>query len=495
MKMKKYLTFLLGVICTMSLTADSVQQKKIMAGFFETDITPAVGMERPGNYFKVFIQEIREPLKARASFITDGKMKLAMVGLDIIGIPKEISEPVKEAFPDMTVVLSPSHAHNAGPARSFKTPEYLSALAKQLYEKETIQGNQDYVRQVVLQVISAIKMAVIRAEEVNLSFGRGNVEGVSFNRGFKMKNGHRATHPGKGNPDIVEPFEPIDTEVGTVGFWRKSDNSFLGCLVTFNCHATCAPVGGVNADWPGQMVKTIRAVMGENSGVTYIYGCAGDVTQIDNQSLSPMESGPESARLIGVSVGAEALKILMKAKRGDISTLKVIEDQMTLERRKPSEKSLKEALKTVKLWKRDAAFHFAKSRLILGETIVHNPKLEVRVQAIQIGPLVILTFPGELFSIIGLRIKQQSKFPFTWVSSMVYSIGYIPSSKALDPKTGGGYETRLGASTCLPGTDDKMVAKGLELIGKLKPDPVPVGPQIKPVTTIWEYGNNLPEME
>ncbi len=235
--------------------------------------------------------------------------------------------------------------------------------------------------------------------------------------------------------------------------------------------------------------------MGESSGVTYIYGCAGDITQIDNQSLSPLESGPESARQVGVSVGAEALKILMKAKRGDISTLKVIEDRMLLDRRKPSEKSLKEALKTVKQWKRDTAFNFAKSRLILGESIIHNPKLDVQVQAIQIGPLVILTFPGELFSIIGLRIKQQSKFPFTWVSSMVYSIGYIPSTKALDPKTGGGYETRLDASTCLPGTDDKMVAKGLELLGKLTPDPVPVGPQIKPVTTIWEYGNNLPEME
>ncbi len=216
--MKQFYALLLSAVSSISLAADSSPQKKIMAGFYESDITPAVGMERPGNYFKVFIREIREPLKARAAFITDGKVKLAMVGLDIIGIPADISEPVKAAFPDMTVVLSPSHAHNAGPARAVKTPEYFSPLAKQLYEKETVRGHPDYIRQVVNQVVSAIKMAEIRAEEVKLSFGRGNVEGVSFNRGFKMKNGHRATHPGKGNPDIVEPFEPIDTEVGAVGF-------------------------------------------------------------------------------------------------------------------------------------------------------------------------------------------------------------------------------------------------------------------------------------
>jgi hypothetical protein len=33
------------------------------------------------------------------------------------------------------------------------------------------------------------------------------------------------------------------------------------------------------------------------------------------------------------------------------------------------------------------------------------------------------------------------------------------------------------------------------MIAKLNPDPVPVGPLIKPVTTVWEYGNNLPELE
>ena len=495
--LKKIIICILGVFSMLMCEEVGGQEKTqcIKAGFFETDITPAIGMERPGNYFKVFIREIRESLKVRATFLTDGKLKVALVGIDIIGIPSEVSEPVRAALSDVQLLLSPSHAHNAGPGRNAKTPEYYSPLVKKLYEEETVRGDATYLKHMVNQIITAVRMAEMRAEEVEFSFGRGSVEGVTFNRGFRMKNGQRATHPGKGNPDIVEPFAPIDTEVGAVGIWRKSDKSLLSCLVNFNCHATCAASGGVNADWPGQMVKTIRAVMGENTGVSYIYGCAGDITQIDNQSLSPLESGPESSRTIGVSVGAEALKILMKAKKGDITTLKAGMDVIKLPRRKPSEKSLKEAEEIVKQWKRDAEFRFAKTNLMLGESIKYEPELICKIQSFQVGPLAIVAFPGELFSTIGMEIKKRSKFPFTWVSSNTYSMGYIPTTDALHPTKGGGYETRLAASTCMPGTDTKMIEKAAEIIGKLTPDKVPTGPQIEPVTTIWEYGSNLPEYE
>ena len=470
----------------------------IKAGFYEADITPAIGMERPGSYNKVFIQEIREKIQVRATYITDGRTEVALVGVDTCMISSEITGPVRAEFPEMTVLLSPSHLHNGGPATRSKMPDFHSELARKLRQDESIFGNPDYIRHIIAQTITAIKMAKIRAEEVELSFGRGNVEGVTFNRGFKMKNGHRATHPGKCNPEIVAPFAPIDTEVGAVGFWKKSDGGFLGCLVNFNCHGTCASAGGVNADWPGQMIRTIKAVMGENSGVTYLYACPGDITQINNLSLAPSEGGPESAEKVGVSVGAEALKILMKAEKGEIETLKTNTEFIKLQRRKPSQKTLDEALRIVQKWERNTTeFKFAKEHLILGEIVAHEPEMSAEIQTIQLGPLVIVTMPGEVFCGIGLAIKARSKFPFTWVSSLANaSIGYIPTADALDPKTGGGYETRLTAGTCAaPDTDRKLIEKSVEMIEKLNPDPVPAGPQIKPVTTVWEYGNNLPELE
>lgn len=471
----------------------------IKAGFYEADITPGIGMERPADYRKVYIKEIGEELKVRSTFITDGTMQLAIAGVDTCVISGEVFDAVQKEFPDTTLLLSPSHAHNGGPAKSCKIPEYYSERAKKIVRDETICGNPHYVMHVITQIITSIKMAQIRAEEVDLSFGRGNVEGVTFNRGFKMKNGHRATHPGKCNPDIVAPFAPIDTEVGTVGFWRKTDGSFLGCLVTFNCHGTCATSGPSNADWPGQTVRTIRAVMGEKTGVTYVYGCAGDITQVNNLSLSPVETGPASAEKIGVSVGAEALKILMRAERGPIRTLKRVRDQLLVKRRHPSRKTVENAIAVLdKGDKNSTEYQFAKQHFIAAELIAHEPEIYIDVNAIQIGPLVIVSLPGEVFCCVGLDIKKDSAFPFTWVSSLANgsSVGYVPSADVLDPVTGGGYESRLTAGTCtVPETAENMTKKALELIEKLTPDAVPVGPQIEPVTTVWSYGSNLPELE
>ena len=470
----------------------------IKVGFYEADITPGIGMERPADYRKVFIEEIREEIKVRSTFISDGKTQVAIVGVDTCMMSGEISDAVQKEFPDTTILLSPAHTHNAGPATECNIPEYYSERAKKIIREETICGNPHYVMHVICQIITSIKMAQIRAEEVNFSFGRGNVEGVTFNRGFKMKNGHRATHPGKCNPEIVAPFAPIDTEAGTVGFWRKSDGSFLGCLVTFNCHATCATSGPSNADWPGQMVRTIRAVMGEKCGVTYVYGCAGEITQVNNLSLAPVEGGAACAEKIGVSVGAEVLKILMRAERGEINTLKTVSDQLLVKRRKPSKKTVENAIAILdKGDKSSAEYQFAKQHFLAAEMIAHEPEFHINMDAIQIGPLVIVTTPGEVFCGTGLDVKKDSAFPFTWVSSLANrSIGYVPTADVLDPVTGGGYESRLTVATCAaPETAENMTKKALELIGKLTPDPVPVGPQIKPATTVWAYGSNLPELE
>ncbi len=469
------------------------------AGFFETDITPSIGMERPATYYKIYIEKINDPLKARAVVVDDGKTKIAMVGVDICAIPGDITEKVRAALPGMNVMLSASHTHYGGPARLARDAEKMPELIRKLVFEESVCADPDYTSHLVSQIVTAIKMADMKREDVIFSFGRGRVDGVTFNRGFKMKNGHRATHPGKGNPEIIEPFEPIDTEAGAVGIWRKSDESFLGCIVNFNCHGTCDGTGAT-ADWPGQMARTIKAVMGEDSGVVYLYGCAGDITQIDNQSLSPIvpgETGPLSAKIVGVSVGAEMLKILMKAKKGEISTLGCVYSSLKIPRRKPSEKSLKEALEIVNRWKRDTPFHFAKERLILEYVIEHFPLYEMFLQTIQLGPLVIEAIPGELFCGIGLAVKKRSKFPFTWVSSLANdTCGYVPTRAAFDPETGGGYETRLTSGTCLiPETADLIADEAEKQIARLVPDEVPIGPQVEPRRVVWDFSCNSAELE
>lgn len=466
------------------------------AGFYEADVTPAIGMERPATYYKIYVESIHDPLKARALVLRDQSKKIALVGVDICFLGEAVVERVRKALPDFTVGLSASHTHYGGPMGMSPSMQDTPELIRKLINEESVCENPDYTTHLVNQIVTAVKMAEKRLEPVQLSFGTGDAEGITFNRGFRMKNGRRATHPGKGNPDIVAPFAAIDKAVGVVGFWRRSDSSFVGCLVNFSCHGTCDG-SGATADWPGQMIRTIKAVMGENSGVVYLYGTAGDITQIDNQSLVPVESGSAYSQIVGVTVGAEALKVLMKAKKGEVETLQVCTSHLPVRRRAPSEQSLQESLAIVQQWKRDTAFHFAKERLILAELIRQKPDFDLEMQFLQIGPLVIVMISGELFSGIGLEIKKKSPFPFTWASSLANAaFGYIPAADAFDPETGGGYETRLTAFSCAsPDAAERIIARAVEVIRSLTPEAVPCGPQIEPSLMVWDFGSNAPELD
>ena len=91
-----------------------------------------------------------------------------------------------------------------------------------------------------------------------------------------MKNGMSYSHPGAGNPDIIDYAGPIDPQVGTVGVWDLKGN-LLGTVVNFACHATTSP-GGISASWIGSMERTIRGATGNASlPVVFMQGACGVV--------------------------------------------------------------------------------------------------------------------------------------------------------------------------------------------------------------------------
>ena len=282
---------LLAVSCWISSAAGQ-PTGSFKAGFAERDITPEIGMEAPGGYGKSYHESIHDPCKVRAAVFDDGRSRVAIVGIDALGIRRDTVQKVRQAvqartgIPAESILIGASHSHSSGPLVWTMRGEFdhASPLVQRLaYEESTI-ADPKYLARVEQALIDAICEADDRRVGSRAGVGKG-VEGtVAFNRRFLMRDGRAVTHPGLGNPEIVEPAGPVDPEVGVIGAWDAKDpDRLLGCVVNFACHATTSPAG-ISANYIYYLEKAIQGYYGKECVVVFLAGASGDITQVDNRS-------------------------------------------------------------------------------------------------------------------------------------------------------------------------------------------------------------------
>ena len=326
-------------------------------------------------------------------------------------------------------------------------------------------------------------MAARRMEEVEFSFGKGRVKDLIFNRRIRMKDGSTLTHPGKGNPDSLDYAGPVDDELGVVGVWKKGSTELLGFLLNFSCHPDVQD-DGASPDFPGYAIETVRAVYGAKAGAVYINGPSGDVTQINNLSLT-QDIGIAISIKIGRTMGGEAVKILACAPRGEITTLDYRETELKLKRVPIDPKVLADAYKKVEVNDGSNAFKIAKTRIMQSLTISRDPEPVTTLKAVQLGPLAIANTSGEMFAQYGLDYKAGAKFPFAWYAQLATNLlAYIPTPECFK-KTGGGYETSI--SRFPADTGPRILESVLRMTGEFTPEEPPEPETVPPVKKAWGY--------
>jgi len=476
------------------------------AGFFETDITPPVGMEKPGGYGKAYCSVRHDPLKVRAGVFGDDGERVALVGIDTCVIGRRTVAAAREAITATCgicgdhVLIGASHTHSGGPLFGI-FPDAVAAapqLVRELALEHSTVVDPFYHEWVVRQISTAVCEADRRREEALSCVGRGADAEAVFNRRLRMTNGRTFSHPGKGNPDILEPAGPVDPEVGVLAAWSPG-GELLGCVVNYACHGTTSP-GGISADWIYYLEQTIRGVMGEQAIVVFLNGACGDVTQVNNLSTRARESGEAAARRVGTRVGAEVLKVLVSAPRGELQPVTAGSRTLTLQRRVPNPASLRRShgiLQECPAGKpRTAEWTFAKERVVLDYLAGQEPSVDVEVQAVQVGPAVFLANPAEYFCALGFDIKRRSPFPFTFVVELANDgVGYVPDEEAFE-STGGGYETLLTSySNLLPAAGMQIADASVELAEELSPGDLLPEPQVEKTGAPWPYGDHGPELD
>ena len=457
----------------------------------------------PGGYVKAFHKSLHDPCKVRAAVFDDGRRPVALVGVDALVVPRQLVTAARRRIaekcgilPD-SVLIGASHSHSSGPTGMVLPHQYddASELIRKLAYEESSCADAHYLQQVEDGIVAAVSDAFTKRRELALGAGSAREDSVAFNRRFRMKNGRTFTHPGQGNPDTVAPAGPIDPQVGVIGAWDERGN-LTGCVVNYACHATTNPTGGgISANWILYLERSLRALYGDSLTVVFLQGFSGDITQVNNLNPNRQPAPDDWMRLVGGGVGAAASRALLSMGRGALTPTDAASTVLKIRRRVPDPQRLERCRMLVAQGRPKSGditdWTFAKETVLLDARLRHEPVADVEVQAVQVGPAVFIAAPGEMFVEFGLAIEKGSPFPFTFPVELANdSVGYVPTEEALDPRTGGGYETRLTSYSNLEATAGRqMVDAGLTLARKLHPGVVPPRTLPPAFRAPWSYGS------
>jgi hypothetical protein len=283
-----------------------------------------------------------------------------------------------------------------------------------------------------------------------------------------------------------------------IGAWSP-DGKPLGVVVNFACHATTGPAA-FSANWIYFLEKTVRGGLGADVPVVFLQGCCGDITQVDNLDPFAPKNGDHYGQLVGGCVGAEALKVLFRAERS--AGPFVIDAQAKtwrIGRRIPERARVERCLAETKRSPKEVGsteWTFAKEIVLLDALIAKERDVEVEVQAIQVGPVGLVSNPAEFFVSAGLELKKRSAFPITFPVELANGcVGYVPTAEAFN-EHGGGYETRLTSYSNLEvSAARQFVDAGSELLKHFTPDALPQPPRAPAWKAGWEYGAVPPELK
>jgi len=499
-------TTLLAFLLTASLHAQTpAVPSNIKAGFAERDITPGIGMEQPGGYGKSFHRAFHDSCKVRVALFDDGKKTAVVIGLDSLVVPRQIVLDARARIEKTTgikgdaVLICASHSHSSGPVGMVMPGEYdkASDLVKKLAYEESSCADAGYLLRMTSEIVAGVVAANQNKQPVQLGFGFGHEDKVAFNRRLRMKNGQSWTHPGAGNPDMLEYAGPVDPQVGVIGAWDMQ-GQLAGVVVNFSCHATTNP-GGISANWIQYLEKTIQGGLGTHAPVVFMQGACGDITQVDNLSPYQRPKPEEWSQLVGGRVGAEAIRVLLSMPKTGTAPIDTRQEVLKIKRRPPSVQRVEKATAMVSQPKPKGDITdwlFAKETVMLDFLNKTAPVVDCEVQCVKIGPACFVSNPAEYFVQYGLDIKKGSHHAFTFPCELSNGIvGYVPTEEAFSPK-GGGYETRLTSYSNLEITaGSRMADKGIELANQMTAEPKTEPPKAPPFAAPWHYGNVPPELE
>lgn len=365
----------------------------LRAGVAKVDITPAQvnQLEVVGHRRKV--TGVRDPLRGAVLILDDGATKAAIVTLDTINAWDDMVRLVRQAIqqdtgvPAANIMVAASHNHS-GPG----------------FEVDSVWG-----RELITKLSLAARQAASGMTPVSIGYGEDKI-GFSINR-RKVINGRAVVRLNQDGPN--------DPRVKVLRFDDGKSLTPLAVVMHAVCHPCFFTWGDkgsapypsgypkMSADFPGEAQSFVEMCYQQQTRSLFLQGCAGDIRP--NLPGYPYRCADEAdIQWAGRDLGAAVVRSLAKS---------VTREQL----------------------KNRAEFY----PIRVASSIVSLPgktgRIDAELQAMKIGPFLLLTMPGEPMVEYGFKLEQaiaDRAIPII----IGYANGHVGYIATTDAYSVGGYE-------------------------------------------------------
>lgn len=432
---------------------------QLYAGVARANITPPVGIEMGGCRARLGVsvsQGVLDELCGTAVVLGRSETELALVSCDLVAIYDDLAASVRHQVTERTgipgdhVMIGASHTHSG--------PGYGGIWAASAMARK-------YKENLASLLAGAVAAARIKMQPARAIAGKGQVH-ANVSRRKRLPDGSMVLD--------VNPEGAVDPGVGVIRIDDLNGNP-LALVVNYAAHPVCLRANNllISADWVGFMRSSVEYLVG--APVLFLQGASGD--------LIPVERGNQiMARRVGLRVASEVLRIFSTIQttarlvlEGDPSDYDHVQGERLVVAADPVDDALLGVRRTFVSMPLEPPVHRDKVEDLVATWAEVLGRLEragedpgqssvaqfyrdwfeqelqalksegrpatfpAEMQALRIGDAALVTFPAEVFTEIGLAVKERSPFPVTMFVSLANggSLPYVPTEEAF---TLGGYE-------------------------------------------------------
>ena len=368
---------------------------------------------------------VHDDLTATALVLESGGVRVALVALDILTINEFVVDRVRARLAPTEVILCCSHTHS-GPI----------AYANEKSPRK----NREYINSLVENIVAAVDEAQAKLQPVRLEYSLGEAS-VGINRRERMPDGHMEI--GR------NPAGARDNSLQVVSVFSQSGER-LATVVNYACHGTVLGPANllVSADWIGAMRPRVESELG---GLTlFLQGAAANINpDMYWEDGRAFEKAAEQGHAV-----AEAVQDAVRSESEPVAEAPLeivrVEAWLPTETRAETPRPPKNYGKPLLSLAKMPGFMAIFADLLLNQRYPWRSVIEavdgfwsvpMRINAVRIGSLALLTFAAETFTEIGMKVKAASPAQHTLFASV--SDGCISYLHTAESHPEGGYEVDI----------------------------------------------------